>query len=63
MADVVVNVELKYRVVKKDGNKEISQRFLKDNISVGTIDEMEFMILGWVVSMILNDPGLLFDDD
>ena len=61
MADVVVDVELKYRVVQKEGNKEVSQRFIKENISVGEIDKDDFMILGGVVSMLLNTPGLLFD--
>lgn len=62
MGDLVVNAEIKYHIVRKDGDKEVSQRHIKKDISMGTIDELTFSIISFLVEWFLRDPEILLGD-
>jgi hypothetical protein len=61
MGNVTVNVELKYHIVRKDGNKEISQRHIKETVCTD-MDEDDFNILRLLTYWFFTDPEILLGD-
>jgi hypothetical protein len=59
MANVDVKAYVKYRVTKREGNKEVSQRFINHEVNVGEIDEELFTTLNLVVGWLHEDPEIL----
>jgi len=49
MANVSVDYDIKYRIVRKSGNKEVSQRFTKENGKI-ILSQENFCLLMHAIS-------------
>jgi hypothetical protein len=45
MANVIVKMDIVYRVTQKVGNKEVSQKFVKKTANLGQMTEAQFLAL------------------
>jgi len=60
MANVFVTADVKYKVVRKVGNKEVSQRFVKA-IILGEMTEAEFAALHIFTDAVTDVTELIGD--
>lgn len=59
MGNVIVKSEIKYRVARKEGNKEVSQKFYKYELNTGEMDEDDFLLFQWLIAIFHWEPDFL----